>query len=174
MTVQPEESPVDEHGRRRREFQLAGAAAGVVTACAVPSIRERSPQWQARQFHNQTAQSLQQQFLVDLWAQVKKETGGRLAVTVYPQNNNIAGSDPQALDMLVSGELEFFTVMGGILGRKVPVAEIQGVPFAFTSHAQVHAANDGKLGETIARPCLAAGTQPVRLRPARQRIAPDP
>jgi len=74
MTVQPEEAPVDEHDRRRREFLLAGAAAGVVTACAVPSIRERSPQWQARQFHNQPAQSHQQQFLVDLWEQVKKET----------------------------------------------------------------------------------------------------
>jgi len=157
MTVQPEEAPVDEHGRKRREFLLAGAAAGVVTACAVPSTGERSPQWQARQFHNQPAQSHQQQFLVDLWEQVKKETGGRLAVTVYPQNNNISGSDPGALDMLQSGELEFFTLMGGILGRKVPVAEIQGLPFAFTSHAQVHRANDGALGEYLGRECAAKG-----------------
>lgn len=111
----------------------------------------------ARQFHNQPAQSHQHQFLTDLWSQVAQETQGRLQVATFPQNNNVPGSDPQALDMLVSGELEFFTVMGGILGRKVPVAEIQGVPFAFTSHAQVHAANDGKLGETIARACLAAG-----------------
>src|SRR5207253_3167774 len=99
------------------------------------------------QFHNQPAQSHQHQFLTDLWSQVAQETGGRLRVEVFPQNNNVPGSDPQALDMLVSGELEFFTVMGGILGRKVPVAEIQGVPFAFTSHAQVHTANDEKLGE---------------------------
>ena len=157
MTVQLEESPVDEHGRKRRELLLAGAAAGVVTACAVPSSRERAPQWQARQFHNQPAQSHQQQFLVDLWEQVKKETGGRLTVTVYPQNNNIPGSDPAALDMLQSGELEFFTLMGGILGRKVPVAEIQGLPFAFTSHAQVHRANDGALGEYLGRECAAKG-----------------
>ncbi len=157
MTVQLEEIPVDEHGRRRRELLLAGAAAGVVTACAVPSTRERAPQWQARQFHNQPAQSHQQQFLVDLWEQVKKETGGRLAVTVYPQNNNIPGSDPGALDLLQSGELEFFTLMGGILGRKVPVAEIQGLPFAFTSHAQVHRVNDGALGEYLGRECAAKG-----------------
>jgi len=88
---------------------------------------------------------------------VWKETDGRLDVTVYPQNNNIPGSDPAALDMLQSGELEFFTVMGGILGRKVPVAEIQGLPFAFTSHAQVHEVNDGALGEYIGRECLAQG-----------------
>jgi tripartite ATP-independent transporter DctP family solute receptor len=148
---------MDQHGSRRRKLVLAGAAAGVVTACAVPPGRERSPQWQARQFHNQPAQSHQQQFLVDLWEQVSKETGGRLAVTVYPQNNNIPGSDPAALDMLQSGELEFFTLMGGILGRKVPVAEIQGLPFAFTSHAQVHRANDGALGEYIGRECVVKG-----------------
>jgi tripartite ATP-independent transporter DctP family solute receptor len=47
--------------------------------------------------------------------------------------------------------------MGGILGRKVPVAEIQGLPFAFTSHAQVHRANDGALGEHIGRECAAKG-----------------
>src|SRR5436853_4927240 len=47
--------------------------------------------------------------------------------------------------------------MGGILGRKVPVAEIQGMPFAFTSHAQVHRANDGALGEYIGRQCAAQG-----------------
>ncbi len=113
--------------------------------------------WTARQFHNQPAQSHQHQFLTDLWAQVAEHTGGRLQVTVYPQNNNIPGSDPGALDMLASGELEFFTLMGGILGRKVPVAEIQGMPFAFTSHAQVHRANDGALGEYIGKECAAKG-----------------
>jgi TRAP-type transport system periplasmic protein len=137
---------------RRRAFIAAGSVIAL-GACATAARRE----WTARQFHNQPAQSHQHQFLTDLWAQVAKETDGRLRVTVFPQNANVPGSDPQALDMLASGELEFFTIMGGILGRKVPVAEIQGVPFAFTSHAQVHAANDGKLGEYIGRACLAAG-----------------
>jgi TRAP-type transport system periplasmic protein len=147
---------MNEYRRVRRRLVL-GAAAGIVTACAAPSGRERAPQWQAKQFHNQPAQSHQQTFLVDLWEQVRKETDGRLVVTVYPQNNNIPGSDPAALDMLQSGELEFFTLMGGILGRKVPVAEIQGLPFAFTSHEQVHRVNDGALGEYIGRECAAQG-----------------
>jgi tripartite ATP-independent transporter DctP family solute receptor len=137
--------------RRKFLFATAALAAG---GC---SLQKESTKWTARQFHNQPAQSHQHQFLTDLWAQVAKETGGRLQVTVYPQNNNIPGSDPGALDMLASGELEFFTLMGGILGRKVPVAEIQGLPFAFTSHAQVHKANDGALGEYIGRECAAKG-----------------
>jgi len=136
---------------RRRLVAATGLA---LTGCAA-GTRETS--WKARQFHNQPAQSHQHQFLSDLWAQVAKETDGRLQVTVYPQNNNIPGSDPAALDMLQAGELEFFTLMGGILGRKVPVAEIQGMPFAFTSHAQVHQANDGALGEYIGRECAAKG-----------------
>ena len=137
----------------RRKLLVATAA----LAAGGCSFQKDSMKWTARQFHNQPAQSHQHQFLTDLWAQVAKETGGRLQVTVYPQNNNIPGSDPGALDMLQSGELEFFTLMGGILGRKVPVGEIQGMPFAFTSHAQVHRANDGALGEYIGRECAAKG-----------------
>lgn len=120
-------------------------------------VATRSPQWRARQFHNQPAQSHQHQFLAGLWSQVRRETGGRLEVSVHPQNGGIPGSDPQALDMLQQGDLEFFSLMGGILGRVVPVAEIQGLPFAFASHAQVHRANDGALGEYIGRECEAKG-----------------
>src|SRR5437879_862331 len=139
----------------RSPRQLLVVATGLaLTGCAA-GTRETS--WKARQFHNQPEQSHQHQFLSDLWAQVAKETDGRLQVATYPQNNNLPGSDPGALDLLQSGELEFFTLMGGILGRKVPVAEIQGMPFAFTSHAQVHRANDGALGEYLGRECAAKG-----------------
>ena len=123
---------------------LLVGSAQALAGCAVPARRE----WIAKPFHNQPAQSHQHQFLTDLWDEVARESDGRLRVTTFPQNNNVPGSDPQALDMLAAGEIDFFTVMGGILGRKVPVAEIQGVPFAFTGHRQVHAANDGKLGVT--------------------------
>jgi TRAP-type transport system periplasmic protein len=136
---------------RRKLLAASALALGGCASAARPS------KWTATQFHNQPAQSHQHQFLTDMWAQVAQETDGRLQVAVYPQNNNIAGSDPAVLDMLASGELEFFTLMGGILGRKVPVAEIQGLPFAFTSHAQVHRANDGALGEYIGRECAAKG-----------------
>ncbi len=116
----------------------------------------RSP-WQARQFHNQPTRSHQHQFLVDLWDEVRRATGGRLDVTVHARNADVAGSDPAALEMLRQGELEFFTLMGGLLGRLVPAAEIQGMPFAFTSHAQVHRANEGPLGEYLGRECAAKG-----------------
>ena len=78
-------------------------------------------------------------------------------MTVHPQNGDIPGSDPAALEMLQAGELEFFTLMGGILGRAVPVAEIQGLPFAFRTHEQVHRVNDGALGAYLGKECAAKG-----------------
>lgn len=104
----------------------------------------------ARQFHNQPVESHIHPFLVALWDQVRAETSGALDVAVHAQNAGIAGSDPAALDMLVAGEVEFITLMGGILGKVVPEAELQGVAFAFDSPAQVMGAMDGALGTYLA------------------------
>jgi tripartite ATP-independent transporter DctP family solute receptor len=116
----------------------------------------------ARQFHNQPEASHTHGFLVALWEDVFKQTGGALRVTVHAHNASIEGSDPQGLEMLIAGELEFMTLMGGILGRVVPVAEIQGLPFAFTSHEEVHAALRGALGDHIRAEMAAKGIHGFR------------
>ena len=115
------------------------------------------PLWTGRQFHNQPENSQEHRFLLQLWEGVREETGGRLVITVHAQNANIPGSDPGALRMLVAGELEFFTLMGGILGLVVPVMEIQGLPFAFRDHAEVHRVMDGPFGDLLRRECRAQG-----------------
>ena len=66
-----------------------------------------------------------------MWTAIRTETNGRVEGQVFPENNKISGSDPAALKLLVTGEIHFFTLMGGILGTVVPVAEVQQVPFAF-------------------------------------------
>ena len=76
---------------------------------------------------------------------------------VFPLNNNVTGSDPTALKMLVSGEIQFFTLMGGVLGAVVPVAEIQQVPFAFRAAPHAHQAVDGALGAYILEEMAAKG-----------------
>src|SRR6185503_14787309 len=113
----------------RRSF-VAGAALGSV-AVFVKAIR--AADYTFTQFHNQTATSSLHQRLVEMWAAIRAETGGRVETQVYAQNNRIAGSDPAALKMLVSGEIQFFTLMGGILGTLVLAAEVQQVPYAFRS-----------------------------------------
>jgi tripartite ATP-independent transporter DctP family solute receptor len=102
-----------------------------------------------RQFHNQPAGSPLDRWLRALWAAVDGETGGRVRVTVHPQNDGVAGGDPEALQMLLRGEVHFYTLVGGLLGAVAPAAEIQNVPFAFRSQADVFAAMDGPLGDLL-------------------------
>ena len=109
------------------------------------------------QYHNQTNDSPLHVRLTEMWAGVRSQTNGRVVTTVLPENNKIPGSDPQALQMLVSGEIQFFTLMGGILGNVVPVAEVQQVPFAFRSAAHAHRALDGALGAYLREEMAAKG-----------------
>lgn len=118
--------------------------------------------WAGRQFHNQPVTSHTHGFLVDLWEEVRAATAGALAVTVHAQNGGIAGSDPGALEMLIGGELEFMALMGGILGKVAPSAEIQGLPFAYSSHAEVHAAMRGALGDYLRREMAVKGIHGFR------------
>ena len=59
--------------------------------------------------------------------------------------------------MLVAGEIQFFTLMGGILGTVVPAAEVQQVPFAFRSAVGAHRAMDGALGAYVREEMAARG-----------------
>jgi tripartite ATP-independent transporter DctP family solute receptor len=137
----------------RRAF-VAGAALGPLV---VFSRSLRAAQYTFRQFHNQTAASSLHQRLVEMWAAIRTDTRGRVETEVFAQNNRLAGSDPAALKLLVAGEIQFFTLMGGILGTVVPAAEIQQVPFAFRSAAHAHKAMDGALGGYLREEMAARG-----------------
>jgi tripartite ATP-independent transporter DctP family solute receptor len=83
----------------------------------------------------------------DLWDAVRKETGGRLDVAVFP--NNQLGGDTAMLQQLRAGALQVMTLDGGILESVVPVAAIQSVGYAFTDSAQAFRAFDGRLGDYV-------------------------
>src|SRR5713101_2107347 len=111
------------HGMRtltRRTF-VSAAALGPLAAFA-RSLR--AAEYTFTQFHNQTATSSLHRRLVEMWTAIRTDTRGRVDTQVVAQNNRIAGGDPAALKMLVDGEIQFFTLMGGILGTVVPAAEI--------------------------------------------------
>ncbi len=91
----------------------------------------------------------------DLWDAVRKDTGGRVDVTVFP--NNQLGGDTAMLTQLRSGALQIMTLDGGILESVVPVAAIQSVGYAFTDSAHAHKAFDGKLGEYVRKEIGAKG-----------------
>src|SRR5687768_3475735 len=106
----------------RRSF-LAGAAAGSASLfMRTGATAQGRAEFAFTQYHNQTADSSLHKRLSEMWTTVRTETGGRVDTQVFPLNNNVTGSDPTALKMLVSGEIQFFTLMGGVLGAAVPVA----------------------------------------------------
>jgi tripartite ATP-independent transporter DctP family solute receptor len=126
------------------------AAASAESASLDEAAQQRSrTDYNFIQYHNQTESSPLHRRLVEMWEAIHQETNGRVETRVLAQNNNIPGSDPAALKMLVAGEIQFFTLMGGILGTVVPVAEVQQVPFAFHSAAHAHRAMDGPLGAYV-------------------------
>ena len=92
-----------------------------------------------------------------MWDAVRNETNGRVVVTVHAENNKLPGGDPEAFQKLLAGEIQFFTLMGGIIGTVVPVAEAQQVPFAFASARDAHKAIDGPFGRYIGQEMEAKG-----------------
>ena len=138
----------------RRRLLVAGSAAGAFAIIVRPTL---AADFKFRQFHNQAISSPLHRRLVEMWTAVKAETNGRVETEVFAENAGIQGSDPAALKMVISGELDFFTLMGGILGQAVPVAEVQQVPFAFKAAGEAHAAADGALGTYLREEMMAKG-----------------
>jgi TRAP-type transport system periplasmic protein len=128
-----------------------GFTRGLLAAGGMLLIGKRLPaaDFDLRQYHNQPPDSPLHKRLVEMWAAVKKETGGRVNVQTFPENNQLPGGDPAALKMLIDGELNFFTLNGGSIGSIVPAVNIQSMPFAFRTSAQVYSALDGDLGDYL-------------------------
>jgi len=116
-----------------------------------------APDYTFVQYHGQAAGSTLHKNLVAMWAAISADTGGRVSATVHAENGKVAGGDPAALRMLIAGEIQFYTLMGGIIGTVVPVAEVQQVPFAFASAGEAHKAIDGPLGRMIGDEMAAKG-----------------
>src|SRR5262245_15079698 len=143
----------------RRSF--VATAVGSLTVFA-RSMTAQDSAFAFAQYHNQTPASSLHKRLVEMWSTIERESQGRIRATVFAQNNNIAGSDPAALKALVGGEIQFFTLMGGILGTLVPAAEVQQVPFVFRSAADAHRAMDGPLGAYLIDEMAAKGIHGFR------------
>jgi tripartite ATP-independent transporter DctP family solute receptor len=137
----------------RRTF-VATATLGAATVFVRSS---RAAEYAFIQYHNQPEASPLHRRLVEMWSAIRSETRGRVDTQVFAENNKLAGSDPAALQMLVNGDIHFFTLMGGILGTVVPAAEVQQVPFVFRSAAQAHRAMDGALGAYLRQEMAAKG-----------------
>jgi tripartite ATP-independent transporter DctP family solute receptor len=137
-----------------RRLLIAGATAAGSAIIVKPT---RAADFTFAQYHNQPAGGTLHKNLSAMWDAVRAETNGRVETTVYAENNKLPGGDPEAFKKLLAGEIAFFTLMGGIIGTVVPVAEAQQVPFAFKSAPEAHKAIDGPFGRYIGEEMAAKG-----------------
>ena len=111
----------------------------------------------ARQFHYQPVTSHVHPFLVQLWDAVRTQSDGCIDVSVHANNDGLKASHAEIIERVRTGEIEFYAVMGSLLGELSPLFEIQGVPFAYSSAEQVYALMDGDLGEYLRNDLAARG-----------------
>ena len=132
-------------------FTRRGVNLGLAAACGAILLpgRARAADFAFRQYHNQPVESPLHRRLVEMWAAVGAETGGRVHVQIFPENNHLKDGDPNPLDLVVRGELEFLTLAGNGLSSLVPAADVQATPFAFRNPDQVYRAMDGDLGDYL-------------------------
>jgi tripartite ATP-independent transporter DctP family solute receptor len=110
-----------------------------------------------KHYHNQPADSVLHRSLQQLWTTVATETQGRFEIELFPENSKIVGGDTEVIRQLLDGRIEFYAQMGGLFSSIVPVADAQGIPFAFQNRTQVFSALDGDLGDFIRTEMRAKG-----------------
>jgi len=105
--------------------------------------------WRGRQFHYQPKASHVHPFLVALWDSVREETDGRVDIEVVPDNGGLKKSHLDIVDAVIDGEIQFYALMGSILGPLAPVMDVQSLPFAFRDNGEVYRTMDGPLGDLL-------------------------
>lgn len=129
----------------RRQALLGVATAA--TAGLARSRRAKAADFTFKFGHDQPATHPQNLRAVEAAEKIGKESGGRLVVQVYP--NNQLGGDTQMLAQVRSGALELLMTGDNILANIVPVTSVADLPFAFAGYKDLWAAMDGDLGNHI-------------------------
>ena len=137
---------------KRRSFTAATAAA--FASIAVVRAPARAAQFQYKCGSDLSLGDAVNVRAVQMWDAVEKESGGRLSVRNFPDNQ--LGSILAQLSQVRSGAQEFMFNSGAQFPM-VPVAMIENTGYAFRSMAEGLAAMDGPLGAYIRKEIEAAG-----------------
>ncbi len=93
--------------------------------------------------------------LAQMWDAVRDETQGQLEVELIPWG--AAGSSKVSLAKLLNNEIAFHMISGMPLSTIVPVAAMEGLPFAFRSEAEACRIFDGEFGNLLRSEIAAKG-----------------
>jgi tripartite ATP-independent transporter DctP family solute receptor len=78
---------------------------------------------------------------------VKERSGGRVEVTIYP--NNQLGNEKEVLEGLLLGTVDIAVTANGVLGNFVPSVGIFDLPFLFRDRKHLYSVMDGPVGQQL-------------------------
>ena len=81
-------------------------------------------------------------------ADVAERTGGDVAGEIY--HNGVLGSQPDAIEQIRLGIIDFGTFSLGPMGQSIPETNVVSLPFIFKSIPQMYELMDGDAGDAIA------------------------
>ena len=93
--------------------------------------------------------------LTQMFDAIREETGGRLEVDVIPWGGT--GPSKMTLTKLLEGEIAFHPVSGMPLSTIVPIAAMEGLPFAFRSEEEACRVMDSDFGDLLRKEIAAKG-----------------
>jgi tripartite ATP-independent transporter DctP family solute receptor len=136
------------------------AAAGSTTLASIGVIPSPA---RAAQFEYKLAHGTTTDFPLHIRAQeaadaIRKETGGRLNITIFP--NNILGSEIANIGQIRSNTIQFCIIPSLALGTAVPGLGMDGLGFAFKDAEAVNTAFDGALGQYLTGLIAGQGIHP--------------
>ncbi len=140
--------------RTSRKALITGAA-GVFASIGIPRFAAGAAEFSYKLANDQPLTHPMTALSIEAAAKVLADSGGQLEIRVFP--NSQLGNDTQMLAQVRSGALEFVQMGDNLLANVVPVAALEGIPFAFADAKQFMAAADGSLGAYIRTACTKVG-----------------
>ena len=105
--------------------------------------------------HDLRAENPLHRRLTEMFDAIRRETDGRLEVDVIPWGGT--GPSKVTLTKLLDGEIAFHPVSGMPLSTIVPIAAMEGLPFAFDSEQEACRIMDGEFGDLLRNEIAAKG-----------------
>lgn len=86
---------------------------------------------------------------------VAERTEGRIEPEIY--HNGVLGSQPDAIEQLRNGGIDFANFNMGPMGEIVPATNVLSLPFLFTDLDNMHEVMDGEIGSRFAEAMVGSG-----------------
>lgn len=92
-------------------------------------------------------------------ADVAEKTGGEVTGQIY--HNGVLGSQPDAIEQIRLGIIDFGEFSLGPMGQSIPETNVVSLPFIFKSIPQMYELMDGEVGEAIGAGMIEKGIVPL-------------